>query len=117
MAVVIDYYSHQFANQRYSLNKKLKKELLFPMQVLPFSITHGSGFDSVEAALEPYIIGKDSKLAKLRGTGNVQGLSRFMIATGDVLNSASKKAELFPKVKEELKKKRIKVLLRRNFPM
>ena len=88
----------------------MRKKSFISMQVFPFSIKHGSGFDSVEAALEPYIIGKNSKLAKLRGTGDMQGLGRFLIATGYVLNSAGKKTDLDTKSVENRKKKRIKVI-------
>lgn len=61
--------------------------------MLPFSESKTSTTKSIEIELEPYIIGKGSKLAKFRASGDIQALGRFVLATGDVLNSVGKISE------------------------
>lgn len=77
--------------------------------MVPFTAKYSSTVKSTEDALEQYIYGKNSRFSKLKDSGNIQCLGRFLVATGDVLNTAGREIETSKKVKLDREKKRRKV--------
>lgn len=77
--------------------------------MLPFSTKHSSYNDSIENELDSEVSGKDSKFERLKGTGDIQGLCRFIIATGDMLNSADQARNVSENATEARRKKRMQV--------
>eukprot|EP00112_Aurelia_sp_Birch-Aquarium-sp1_P002284 Seg1249.12 transcript_id=Seg1249.12/GoldUCD/mRNA.D3Y31 product="Polycystic kidney disease protein 1-like 2" protein_id=Seg1249.12/GoldUCD/D3Y31 len=72
------------------------------VQVYPYEINKENETNlSIEAELEKYVSGANSTLAKLIGSGDVQGLGRFTKAIGRALDSAKKKSSTTSITKSE----------------